>query len=163
MAGLAYFTPADVVVSFAGAGSTLVPVKITKFSATLNRNIEASYFSGSPLPGDVEYGKFETGLALTTKPDDLSQFRAALCGSSSGSTPSKTIVTGGLSLQLVAGTAQLKIEAARIPWSVEFPSASASGGAAEVEFKCDSALGTLTSSPIKVTLINDVENYSPAA
>lgn len=160
MAGLKYFTPANVDVKVDVAGSTLETKKITAFTLTMSRNIEPEYFSGSPMPGDLAMGKFECAPTITTKPDDLADFRKSLTGSANGTEVSPEVVEGGYEVTLTQGDNMLKIESPRVPWHIAWPESDAGGGAVELELSADNALGTVTSGPITITLVNDVASYA---
>ena len=54
----------------------------------------------------------------------------------------------------------LKVEAANVPFTADFPDVDPSGGAAEIEFSFDNiGLASRSGSPVTVTIVNKVESY----
>lgn len=160
MAGLKYFTPANCSFKMDAAGATLQARKVTKFGLKMTRNVNPEYFSGSPLPSELSMGKFEAAPSFTLKPDDLDDFRKAVTGSAAGTSVSADVITGSYELLLSLGDFSLKVEGSKVPWKIAWPKSDAGGGAVELEVSADNQLGTATASPIKVTLVNDVQSYA---
>ena len=158
-----YFVPTGGTFKVETASDTPATAPVTKGKIALSNSCTADQLAGSVTPGDVAEGKLTTSGSVTVKPDDMTLYRKMITGSSSGTTPSGTMVYGSFEWTFAHSKNSdhtLKIEASRVPFTADFPEVSPDGGAAEIEFSfSDIGVAAASDSPITVTIINETASY----
>ena len=158
-----YFVPTNGTFKVETLGDTPVEAPVMSGSLTLNNNCTYDPMAGQVLPADVAEGKLTTSGSITVKPDDMALYRKMVTGDAAGTAPSAQIVYGSFELNFTHSKNPdytLKIEAARVPFTAEFPEVDPNGGAAEVEFSFDDLyIESASGSPIRVTVHNETASY----
>ncbi len=148
-------------VDTASGTPALAPVKAG--SLTLANSCAADQLAGEVMPGDVEEGKLVVSGSVTTKPDDLAQYRKMVTGSETGTKPSGKMVYGSFEWVFEHSKNpkhKLTISSGRVPFTAEFPEVNPDGGGAEVEYKFDDiGVDSPNGSPVVVTIVNETESY----
>ena len=158
-----YFIPTGGTFKVDTASGTPAVAPIMSGNLTLANACAATQLAGQVTPGDVEEGKLTSSGSVTVKPDDLTLYRKMVTGSASGTTPTGTMVYGSFEWNFKHSKdpkCTLKVEAANVPFTADFPDVDPSGGAAEIEFSFDNiGLASRSGSPVTGTIVNKVESY----
>ncbi len=158
-----YFVPTGGVFKVDTLGDTPAVAPVLSGNLTLANSCTADPLAGSVIPGDVEEGKLTTSGSVTVKPADLTLYRKMVTGSASGTTPTGQMVYGSFEWNFTHSKdpkMTMKVEAANVPFTAEWPDVDPQGGAAEVEFSFDDiGVADRSGSPVTVTIVNQVESY----
>lgn len=159
-----YFIPTGGTFKLDTASGTPAVAPITEGNLTLANNCTADPLAGSVLPGDVEEGKLVCSGSVTVKPEDLALYKAMVTGSASGTTPTGAMVYGSFEWTFTHSKdskCSLKVSAANVPFTADFPDVDPNGGAAEIEFTFDGiGIAQRSDSPVTVAITNQVSSYS---
>lgn len=139
-------------------GTSLATAKVTAGSVSVANNLSPVMLSGSLTPSDVFPGQQSIEVSLDVTPENLSDWRTILTGTSNGSTVSATPVYGSFSIQFTDGTKTLTLAATRVAFTTEFPSADAGGGAVTLSL-AGLVVTPASGSPFSATLTNSVASY----
>ncbi len=121
----------------AGSGGTMTvngsPAIVKQGSVKITNKLGAIFGATSVLPNDVFPGEHALDISLTIVPADLSLFKLALTGSTSGTSPAAapTYTTASLKWVLDANT-DITLTVNRMKTLVDFPPANPAGGPAEI-------------------------------
>lgn len=158
-----YFVPTGGVFKLDTASNKPAEAPVVSGSVSLANACTAEPLAGRVSPGSVDEGKLTASGSITVKPDDLSLYKRMVTGSDNGTKPSGKMVYGSFEWTFEHSqnpAYKLKIESGRVPFSADFPEVDPAGGAAQIEFSFDDiGVDSPSGSPIKVTILNDVENY----
>lgn len=153
-----YFTAVGGTFTLDVESSTPASAKIKSGSISINNNLDAVTVSGSITPDDVFNARREIESSFTIVPDDVTDWRAILTGTTSGTTVSGSPIYGSFSVQFTNGTDTLTIASSRVAFTAEFPSASADGGPVEIAL-AGIVLKPSASNEITATLVNTQASY----
>ena len=132
--------------------------KILGGSVTIKRNLEADFYSGDLLAGNILEGDLEVDVELKVRVPDLLPVRLLVTGAVDGDEPAADVPYGGVSLAFTAGADSLTIAADRVAWKASEPEADPKGGPAELTLQ-----GRCYGNPaITATVINTFETYATA-
>ena len=132
--------------------------KILGGSVGIKRKLEADFYSGDLLAGNILEGALEVDVELKVRVPDLLPVRLLVTGAVDGTTPAEEVPYGSVSLTFAAGAASLAIEAEKIAWKASEPDADPKGGPAELTLQ-----GRCYGNPVvTATVINTNETYATA-
>lgn len=158
-----YYVPTGGVFKLDTASGTPAEAPVTKGSLSLANNCTADPLAGMVTPGDVEEGKLTTSGSVTVKPNDMMLYRKMITGSEDGTKPTGGMVYGSFYWEFTHSkntSHKMIVEAARVPFTCDFPSVDPEGGAAELDFSFDNVgVDSREGSPVTVTFLNDTESY----
>lgn len=158
-----YYVPTGGVFKVDTASSTPLEAPVTKGSLTLANNCTADPLAGMVTPGDVEEGKLATSGSVTVKPGDMKPYRKMITGSESGTKPTGGMVYGSFCWEFTHSKNadhKMLVEAARVPFTCDFPSVDPEGGAAELDFSFENVgVDSRGGSPVTITFLNDTQSY----
>lgn len=159
-----YFIPTGGTFKIDTASGTPAVAPVTKGSLKLDNACSAISLAGQVMPGDIEEGKLTSSGSVTVKPDDLTLYKKMVTGSGTGTTPTGEMVCGSFEWNFKHSKdakCTMKVEAANVPFTADFPDVAPSGGAAEVQFSFDNiGLASRSGSPVTVTIVNQVSSYT---
>lgn len=158
-----YYVPTGGVFRVETLGDTPAEAPVTKGNLTLSNSCAAASLAGMVTPGDVEEGKLATSGSVTVKPSDMSLYRKMVTGSASGTKPTGGMVYGSFHWEFTHSKNadhKMVVDAARVPFTCDFPSVNPDGGAAELDFAFENVgVGSVGGSPVTITFYNDTEKY----
>ena len=159
-----YFVPTGGTFKIDTASGTPTAAPVTQGSLSLSNSCTADPLAGQVTPGDVEEGKLVSSGSVTVKPDDMTLYRKMVTGSGTGTAPTGAMVYGSFEWNFTHSKdskCAMKVEAANVPFTADFPDVDPAGGAAEVEFSFDDiGVAERSGSPVTVTITNTVASYS---
>ncbi|HXF72682.1 MAG TPA: phage tail tube protein [Actinomycetota bacterium] len=131
--GTEKFIPPGGTFKLDAASGTPLEAKISGGEITINNNLIGIPLSKSQYPDDVYEGEQVLEVSLTLLPDDLAEWRKAVTGSGSGTSPSNTPVFGSFDLLFsLAANKQLQLVASKVAFFPEFPEGDPAGGPVEL-------------------------------
>lgn len=157
--GATLFRSAGGTFKFSPASGTPVAANIVEGTLTISNNVEEVPAAGSVRPADVMPGVKAIEIAQKVVPDNLTDLRAQITGSGSGTELSNVPVYGSMEWTFVVdANTDLKIESPRVKGFADIPDADPSGGPVEIDFDGE-ALQPLTGHALTATLKNDQATY----
>jgi hypothetical protein len=154
----AYMRPAGGTFKVAATGTTPTAANITGGSVSINNGLTPIMLSGAIQPSDVFPGQQSVEVSLEVTPDNLDLWQTILTSTGSGTTVSAAPIYGSFEIQFTDGTSTLQLEAERVAFTTDFPSADAGGGPVTLSL---AGLVVLDGSQdtMKATLVNTVAAY----
>lgn len=140
-------------------GSTLADYPVNKASISLKRGIAASYSCASIEPSDINESALVAEVELTAVVANLDDFWTIYTGASNGTAVSEAPIYGSFALGATDGTDELLIEGPKVAFSADPTEADPNGGPAELSLKGQLLIPAGETTPITVTLTNDVAAY----
>lgn len=156
----AYLRPVGGTFKLAVSGAVPALASVKGGFVEITNSAEAEHYSGTLTAGDVTEGWHEVTCGFTVVPDDLAWWRTLLTGSAAGTTMAAEPVYGSFEHVFKQGANELKLEAAKVNFAMEPPSAEAKGGKWETELAGICVRPSGWSGPLKATLKNDVTSYN---
>lgn len=142
-------------------GSTPVTARVTGGELTIKNNVSPVDTSASIEHADQWEGVQEHELKLTVVPDDLSDFRKTITGTSSGTGATSVVPTGSVTLSFKEnnGTGTLGVTGTKVAFLTAFPDADPKGGAASIELVGTAVLPSGGTAPLVYLLTNATQTY----
>lgn len=116
-------------------GTGPAAMTVTGGTITIKRNTKIDEDSSSISPTDVRVGTLDCDVAFTVRRDDVLDIREILTGSTAGTAPTTTMVTGSFDTTFALSTNSLQFQANAVPWEIETPKSNAKGGPVELTVK----------------------------
>lgn len=148
-----------------GVGGTFqvggVSATVVSGSIKIENSVDAIIASASTTPDDVFEGDVKCGVSLTIVPDDMTQFRRVVTGTTNGTAVQSTPVYGAIDLKWVLdANTDLAFNAPRAAFMTSMPDVAPEGGAAEITLEGACAIPTGSPfDPFSFTLRNNVATY----
>lgn len=163
MTGSPYFTPVGGTFKIAASGASPAAAKLLSGRTALKRGVEADYISGTITPGDINHGILVVETQFDVRVADLLWERVILTGAENGSAATGVPVYGSFDHKFVipqAATAtELQFVGTRVPFETD-PEEAGKAGPMTLSLKGNSLIPSGGTSPIAVTLKNDVAAYA---
>lgn len=154
-----YMRPAGGTFQLDVDSATPVTAKIQAGELSIANNLSEILLSGSVVPDDVMVGRQEVECSFDLVPNDLTDWRTIVTGTSGGTTASAVPIYGSFSCQFTDGTNTLTIAASRVAFTMDFPSADPAGGAVTVSMAGLCVQPAAGGTPCTVTLVNGTASY----
>lgn len=156
-----FFVPVGGTFQLEVAGATPAAAPISSGSLKVDNGLQARILSGNVLPADIDEGAVTVDLELTVVTADMSEWRKAVSGSATGTSPAGAAVYGSVDVTFAAvgSTETLRIDADRVEWLADFPEPDAAGGAAEIRLRGRVVKATGSAKTLELTLVNSVASY----
>lgn len=138
---------------------TPVSAKIKSGSLNIKNNVETIMLSGAIAPSDVFPGRQEIECSFDIVPDDLTDWRAIVTGTTTGTTASAAPVYGSFNLVFNNGTDTLTLNASRVAFTTDFPEADPAGGSITLSLEGLVVKPTSATAALTATLINTQASY----
>ena len=126
-----YFTPVGGTFKYDLDSATPATASILGGSVKISRAVEAKYFSGAIGAADAFEGFCSVETSLTVLPDDITVWKNALTGSTTGTAIGTVPLYGSFEHTFTKGAASLKLAGANTTFLCDFPEADPAGGAVE--------------------------------
>lgn len=158
------YTTTDCEFKLDTASKTPSEALVSEASFTITNGTKGLTSLGRVTPRDIADGNLSAGCSVTTIPDDITQYRKMVTGSATS-----TDITGKVVLGSVCARFQhtddpnmtIEFELANVPFTADYPSVDPEGAEGTIQFSCDAAIiSQAGQSPIKVTVVNKVNNYN---
>lgn len=158
-AGSSYFRAVGGTFKLDTGSDTPVAFDIATGELTIANGLSGVPKAASLRPRDLAPAVKELGVSMTAFPDDLTEVRKALTGTSAGSAVQDTPVYGSFEwLFTIDANTTLKVTATRVKFLATLPDADPNGGAVEVELE-GLCLQPSSGDALTVELVNDVTSY----
>lgn len=158
-----YFVPVNGVLKFSANEQTPADCIVTKGNFELSNSLQSYRGANSVVAAEISESKLTSAVKMTTIPEDWTDIRKLLTGTSTGTEVTSKIVRGSALWQFTHTEdpdMSLEIEFQNVPWNCEMPEIDPEGNAAEIEFSADNiGVASKDGSPVKITLVNKTENY----
>jgi hypothetical protein len=139
--------------------STPATAAIKAGSYSIKNNAEHIALSGSVVASRAFMGRQEFETNATLIPDDLTDWRTVVTGTSSGTSASAATVYGSCEYMFPVGTNSLKIASTRVPFAIDFPEGDAGGGPVELEATGTPVMAAGGTAAVTATVINSQATY----
>jgi hypothetical protein len=153
-----YFTAASGTFKLDVDSATPVTASITSGEINIANALETIMLSGAISPDDVFPGRHEAECSFDVVVANLDDWRTLVTGTSSGSSAQASPVYGSFEITFTSGTASLKLEAANVAFTTEFPEANPGGGPVSLSL-AGLVVQTAAGAGLTATLINDHASY----
>lgn len=142
-------------------GASPASARVVGGELSIKNNIGAIDVSANIEASDVFEGLQEHSLKLTIVPDNLTDFRKTITGSSSGTSVAAAVTTGSFSFTFKenGGTHTLTVTASKVAFATAFPDADPKGGAIQIELAGIPVMPSGGSAPVVYALTNAVATY----
>lgn len=162
-----FYLPTGGVFKIDTAGTQLEDAVISSGTLTINNNCEAKYGASSREPANIANGKNSVSVEMEVVCDDISLYRKMVTGKKNGRIAAQKIIYGSYYWEFRHSDNpnwMISFQGNRVPFAAEMPDVDPEGNAGAITFSSEeSYVKKVGDSPLIITIINDVPNYTNPA
>lgn len=158
------YTTTDCTFKIDTAGSEPAEALVSEATFTIENNLSALTSIGRVTPREIAEGNLSAGCSVTTIPEDITEYKKLLTGSSTSTQLTGKVVLGSVYAKFYHTedtNMTLEIAVNHCPFTADFPEVDPEGNEATIQFSTDAAIITAAGeSPVTITLVNQVKSYA---